>query len=112
MHQHPPKMLSCYSTRRANAGQVAGESGAEARGMGSRIEGPRTGYERISLPAEAASRNGRGPPSDDRGSRLGRTVVDRQEGRSASDRSAPTRPSNRRGSRSERIIWPGPMAGP
>ena len=34
MHQQPPKIPLCFSTRRANAGQVFGESGAEVRGRG------------------------------------------------------------------------------
>ena len=32
MHQHPPKIPLCFSTSRANAGQVDVESGLEARG--------------------------------------------------------------------------------
>lgn len=31
MHQHPPKIPLCFSTRRAKAGQVAGESVLEVR---------------------------------------------------------------------------------
>jgi hypothetical protein len=50
MHQHPPKIPLCFSTRRAKAGQVAWESGFEVRAMVGTCCGCHEGRARNTLP--------------------------------------------------------------